>query len=467
MTAVAPLGYLEAVEAADASPPSGLPSPILLSKAPQFAEPKWLVRDFWPANLLGLLVGDGGTFKSSLALHIAGAVAGGYTVFDRYQAVQQPVLVLSAEDQEDVMRMRVEAFIRGHGWEYDRVMNHFHVLAVPDPVLGSIPWRRHLQETLRRLKIGFLVLDPWADLIDGDENANSEIRPVIKYLRQLMADSACSIAVVHHMGKGGPDKRVVDRIRGATGLPHASRVIYAFEWHEGAVHVENVKMSRTERLQTFVLDRVIRSSSGNRMLWDVARVTTKDAGEFRDTEARRWVLFTVQSNAGSGTNDLKDIARRTRQPGHYTPKNQDLQSALKSLVAEGYIMQIPGPQQKRALKLTESGLHLLTTLAPVGPRRDAATSDVEEGEGPDLFAQTDYAPDSGGMRGIPEISPPGDYAPYAPTMPRHSSDGGSGTVGPTPPLRGARGQTGYASPLPETDDLRAQADERAGLEEGL
>jgi hypothetical protein len=372
--------YLQAIDDAAEPKTPGMPRAIRLIDAPAYRPPKWLIRDFWPANLLGLLVGDGGTFKSSLALHMAGAVAGGYTVFDRYQAVQQPVLIVSAEDDEDVMRMRLEAFVMGHGWDKDRVLSNVHVIATPHPVLGSQPWRRHLDNEINRTGAGFVILDPWADLIDGDENSNSEIRPAVGYLRGLMASQRCTVAVVHHMGKAAEGKRTIDRVRGASAFTSASRVLFAFEWHDNAVHVENLKMSRMEKIPTFVLERTIRSANENRMLWEVARVATKDAGDFRFSEAKKWVVRQVAQSPGIGTRDL----RKARDDSESAPNTLDIGQALKSLVLEGYIAQTPGKQNKQHLTLTASGSYLLATFAP-GWAAPAATSDSEVSQGPELF----------------------------------------------------------------------------------
>lgn len=377
------LPYLDAIEEhAEPKPAPGMPKAIRALDAPPFRAPRWLIEDFWPMGLLGLLVGDGGTFKSSLALHMAGAIAGGYQVFDRYQAIRHPVLIVSAEDDLEVMRMRLEAFCVGHGWDRERVLGNVHLLATPHPVLGSQHWRRHLDEEIQRVGAGFVVLDPWADLIDGDENANTEIRDAIGYLRGLMIAGRCSVAVVHHMGKAAEGKRTLDRIRGASALPSASRVIFAFDWKDDAVHVENVKMSRMERLPTFVLDRVIRSAPDNRMHWEIARVATRDAEEFRFTHAKSWVVRQVAVAPGCGVREL----RKLRDDTNEGPNNIDLGTALKSLILEGYVSQTPGKQNKQHLNLTPSGSHLLSTLRPVGPSR-TATSDAPERSELGLFGE--------------------------------------------------------------------------------
>jgi AAA domain len=467
---VTALPYLDALEAADAPKPTGLPRATCALDAPPFRAPQWLVEDFWPLGLLGLLVGDGGTFKSSLALHIAGAIAGGYPVFDRHATRRRPVLVVSAEDELDVMAMRLQAFVTGHGWDTRRVLSNTHFIATPEPVLASVAWQRHLTEEAARIGAGFIVLDPWADMLGGDENANTDARPAIKFLRALTRGGETSVGVVHHMGKASPDKRPLDRIRGASALPSASRVIYFFDWREGAVQVENLKQSRSERLPTFVLERTIRSARDNRMHWDVARVTTRDAAEFRASESQRWVLSRVQETPGIGSREL----RRSRED--VGPSNVDIQLAVKALAAEGYLVQTPGKQRKMHLSLSPSGTQLVSTFGPVGPRGDAATSARNVAPTPDLF-EPESVPDTlenESAQSVPDTVGTHSHVPKCEcaecvlSVSGHTLTGGLGARFTPHPLKGVRDVKPQERPSTrEDDDPRAAAEERAGLEEGL
>lgn len=437
--------YLQKVEeAADPPPLDGLPRAIRALDAPKYQPPQWLIRDVWPMGLLGMLVGDGGTFKSSLALHIAGAVAGGYPVFDRYPAERRPVLVVSAEDDLDTMAMRLEAFVLGHSWDRNRVMGNLHLISTPEPVLGSSVWQQHVAIEVDRIGAGFVVFDPWADLLGGDENSNTDARPAIKYLRTLMQYGDCSVGVVHHLGKAGQEKRPLDRIRGASALPSAARVIYYLDWQDTVVRVENLKQSRAEKLPPFILERTIRSAVDNRAHWELARVTTQDAAAWKMSAAQAAIIEGIGENPGIGSREIR-LATSLR--------NEEIAAGLKHLIANGYVSQTPGKQGKMHHNLTPSGQALRVSNQPAGPREAAATSDARP--------PVEAVPENPGTVGHTQNGQLSDRAHRAPSGSGHSL----GARRDPHPLKGVMGNhVREACPEP-SDDETAELDERLGIQE--
>jgi hypothetical protein len=236
---------------------------------------RWLIDDLWPLGELGLIVGDGGTFKSTVALHIAAAIAGGYAVFDHYTGMRAPVLCVSAEDPQDIVLMRLEAFCRGHGWDRRRVLENVHLLATDGHTLGDGRWRQLVVSELARIRPAFVVFDPWGEMLNCDESSNSEIRPTIRWLRSAIAGVGASICVVHHAGKGGQEKRPLDRIRGASALPSAARLVLFFDFKPDGVQVECLKHSRAPRFEPFLIARRVDVAADNRAMWTSARLTVK------------------------------------------------------------------------------------------------------------------------------------------------------------------------------------------------
>lgn len=289
--------YEASVAAASVIPPAEpttLPRAIRAIDAPPPQPIEWLIADLWPSREFGLLVGDGGAFKSTVALHLAGAVAAGARVFNRYQTAQGPALVVSAEDSQDVVMMRLEALVRGHGWPRRQTLSEIHVLCSDDPSLGSARWRMHLSAEVERVRPAFIVLDPWAELLGGDENSNTDARPAIKFVRSLARSVGAAVAAVHHAGKAGADRRPLDRIRGASALPSAARVIWFFDYQDDGVHVECLKLSRAPRTAPFVVRRQIEHALGNRAQWLSARLEVEDAKAFTASRAEQFVIEQLQ-----------------------------------------------------------------------------------------------------------------------------------------------------------------------------
>jgi hypothetical protein len=472
--------YREALEREAAAADNGqarepLPNAVRAIDAPPQEPLGWLVKDLWPAKQIGLFVGDGGAFKSSAALHMAAAIAGGYPVFERYQVAEaRPVLIVSAEDELAVVLMRLEAFIAGHGWDRERVLGNIHILADGEPSLGLALWKLHLLAEVERIRPGFIILDPWAELLGGDENSNTDARPAIKYLRRLASVAGAGVAVVHHAGKqGGKDeKRALDRIRGASALPSAARVILFFEWRTDGVFVENLKMSRAERLEPFLIKREIETEADNRAQWRSAKLTLQAALPF----AEQWIVDRLRESAGKDvgptSSDLRQMAN-----GVAGVRNQELDRAMKRLEFARIITSDPGPNRRKFWRLVDP---------KYAPRQlELVTDGAENGENGHQSAQS--APRD---RGRPDASLPtlrendlrDSEPPNAVGRPKNESaqsaprDRG-GPVSGLPPLKGGADtyrdrDAGHQWPDPWKDrdftpsDLEAEDDERRGMQEG-
>lgn len=364
----------------DAPPPSAVESTALPSftRAIELPEPKpteWLVRDLWPMAMFGLLVGDGGAFKSSLAIHVAGAIAGGYPVFDQFPVLQRPVCILSAEDDADLVLTRLGAFITGHAWDPRVVLEHVHILACEGATLSDGRWKRHLSAEIERIQPGFIVFDPWAELLGGDENSNTDARPVIKYLRELAKSVGAALAVVHHAGKMSDGKRQIDRIRGASALPSAARVIFFCDYRPDGVAIENLKMTRAPRLDAFVIRREITTAPGNRLLWESARLTYQLAKDDALEKAQRFVVeqilrwpFGAHAGRGPSGNQLRALAK-----GVHGVRNPSVDEALERLRIEGALGYTVGPQKSHNWFVSDSA-HAVVRLVRAAIHSGSATS---------------------------------------------------------------------------------------------
>jgi AAA domain len=347
---------------ADRGNATPLPRAIRAIDAPPQPPIEWLVEDLWTKGDIGLIVGDGGAFKSSAALHMAAAIAGGYSVFGRFRSQQRPVLIVSAEDSAGVILMRLEAFIVGQGWDRTRVLSNIHFFASDEVSLTNVRWQAHLLAEAKRLDAGFVILDPMAELIDGDENSNTDVRPVIKFVRSLTSATGASVAVVHHAGKAGPEKRTLDRIRGASALASAARVILFFEFKPEGVRVENLKMSRAERLEPFVLQRTIEHQQGNRAMWTAASLGYANAKRIERDRSETFVLSQLRL-----LHPERITTSRFRQIARVAPgiRNEDLGSALTRLTTAGLIEKLEGPRNAAMWGLTAVGL-----VADLDPARE-------------------------------------------------------------------------------------------------
>lgn len=318
-----------------------MPRAIRAIDAPPPRPIEWVVNDVFTAGEIGLLVGDGGSFKSTAAIAMAGAIAGGYPVWNRHAASERPVLIISAEDSLDIVLMRLNAFIDGHGWERKKVLSNVHLFTTTEVTLGTASWQQHILDEAKRIGAGLIILDPFAELIQGDENSNSEVRPIVKFLRSLGRQTNAAVVVVHHAGKAGQDKRSLDRIRGASALPSASRSILFFDFQpNGAgVTVEHLKMSRAPRLERFVLARHVDADKLNRALWFSATLAHTDVRAAQENRAEAFVLSEVTKTPRALTTG--ELRKRGAQ---IKLSAEDIGAALNLLQQVGRIDFEPGPR---------------------------------------------------------------------------------------------------------------------------
>ncbi len=127
-------------------------------------------------------------------------MAGDAPVFDRFAVTGGPVLFISEEDPEGVLANHAEAIARGHGWDFAKIRDRFHVLALAGVQVDDPNWRQLVFDEVRRVGAVAVALDPYADLTRAKENDNDETRPFKAFLRELGRMGATPF-VCHHAGK--------------------------------------------------------------------------------------------------------------------------------------------------------------------------------------------------------------------------------------------------------------------------
>lgn len=180
-------------------------------------ERRWLIEDLWADQAVGIIGGEPKCGKSFLALDLLVAVASGVPCLRRFAAVRRgPVLLFAAEDALHVVRLRLEGLCHAAGVMLTDLP--IHVITAPSLRLDSTDDRQHLQATIADLRPVLLVLDPFVRLHRIDENASSEVAPLLAYLRELQRRFALAVVLVHHARKGAGRVRGGQALRGSSEL---------------------------------------------------------------------------------------------------------------------------------------------------------------------------------------------------------------------------------------------------------
>jgi RecA-family ATPase len=209
----APIGVETAAEGA----PSTLVELPVISAA-SFAdvappERRWIVKDMIPDRTVTIVAGDGGGGKTTLLLQLSTAIAGSCPWLG-HNPDPGPVLVVTAEDDEEEIHRRLAAIAKSLGVELSDLANlHIVPLAGQDAVMGAPEGKaaliapttvfRGLVALIELIKPRLVVLDALADVYAGEENARAQARQFIGLLRGLAIKNDLAVVLIAHPSLSG------------------------------------------------------------------------------------------------------------------------------------------------------------------------------------------------------------------------------------------------------------------------
>lgn len=178
-------------------------------------EQRWLVRDLWAAQAVGIVGGEPKCCKSILALDMAVAVAAGKPCLRRFPVIEPgPVLLYAAEDALHVVRRRLEGICAAAGVSLDGLP--VHVITARSLRIDQQEDRLRLTATVAAVKPKLLILDPFVRLHRIDENVSGDVAPLLAHLRDLQRRFHVAVCVVHHARKGAGRLRAGQALRGSS-----------------------------------------------------------------------------------------------------------------------------------------------------------------------------------------------------------------------------------------------------------
>ena len=172
----------------------------------------WHVRDLIPGSDVTMLMGDGATGKSLLALQLAVATVLGRTWLGQ-DVRRGKVVYIGAEDDLDEMHRRLATIAKHIDIELDR-LEDLHILcrAGEDAVLASSDESNIVRSTPLWGRVGRIVLalrpalviyDPLADLFAGNENSRPQARQFVGMLRGLALKTHSTALLLGHPSVAG------------------------------------------------------------------------------------------------------------------------------------------------------------------------------------------------------------------------------------------------------------------------
>lgn len=172
-------------------------------------ERRWIVPGLVPDRNVTDLAGDGGQGKSFIALQLACAMV---TATDWFGLLPTPgpVLYLSAEDELDEVRRRVESIVANAAGRFgfpdlaDLDVVDLTRAETTELVIGDggkfklTPMYDRLAETIRVVRPKLIILDTRADMFGGSEIDRGQVRSFVRSLRRICFECDLAVLMLSH-----------------------------------------------------------------------------------------------------------------------------------------------------------------------------------------------------------------------------------------------------------------------------
>lgn len=197
----------------------------------------WVIPGVMLAGYTHMLVAPGGSGKSLFTLQLAITLATGQPWGEMVPRKRCKTLVINVEDDMQEQRRRLAAARRVMGKQPEELRGMIALAEDPESIIvaRADPNRKTVVSTpvvdvLRRYiidnDIGVLIVDPFAETFEGDENSNSEVKWAMRIWRDEIARATgCAVYLVHHTTKGNENGAGnADIVRGAGAIVNSTRI---------------------------------------------------------------------------------------------------------------------------------------------------------------------------------------------------------------------------------------------------
>lgn len=225
---------------------------------------EWLIDKVLPAEGFVFFSGMPSSGKSFYTLTLANSVVTGDPWLGQFKVEKQTkVLFIDKENSPRRKQSRVAGLGMKKGIEnlfWIKYPEHFQ-LADPKEEDGLSKFAKMLSKEVQRLDIGLIVIDSFADVMVGNENAVADTQAFFDALRILFPQK--SFLVLHHENK--PSQGVIrtsgDKMRGSSNIQ--AQIVGGFRafkipktTHEFVI--EQFKAGDTEMLKPFKVELVVK-----------------------------------------------------------------------------------------------------------------------------------------------------------------------------------------------------------------
>lgn len=196
----------------------------------------WLVPGLILRGAVTLLSGQGAGGKSSYVVGLTTSMSAGVQ-YGKAEAIEPLIGInYNVEDDRDEQRRRYAAFLLG-AQHIDKTALRRVIRMGPegigtlfqrDPDTGAVTPTQAMQrlaEIVMDRQASYIIVDPLAELHNAEENDNTAMRSILAAFRSFARETNAGVVVLHHDRKGVGVAGDVDRMRGASALQGAARIV--------------------------------------------------------------------------------------------------------------------------------------------------------------------------------------------------------------------------------------------------
>ncbi len=216
--------------------PPSLASAVATLRSGALIPPRpWLYGTFGVRGFVSALIGPGGVGKTAYAVAMLLSVAGGRALLGEWVHAQANVLACNLEDSDEEFDRRIAAAMTLHGLDDERLAGRIFTLngrhrrllmaaRGDDGLSVTFPDRDGMIALVRERQIGLIIVDPFVNSHDLDENDNRQVNAAVRAWAEVAELGHCAVVPVHHTRKGAVAGDA-DSARGASAMINACRAV--------------------------------------------------------------------------------------------------------------------------------------------------------------------------------------------------------------------------------------------------
>ena len=202
---------------------------------------EWLVESWIPKGDICFMAGKSASFKSTIALHIAYAIASDKLVFNKYKTMPCRVLYINEENSSNIIVSMIKRVKKGLDLQDKNLNKKFGISILENIRMDNKEHLYFLIDFIKRNNIEVIFCDSFARFIGFDENNATEMNKLFNNWKIFRKEcNNLTIIALHHHKKGGgkfqQDSR--DMLRGSSDIVNNADSIIAIDRKKGSKYIK-------------------------------------------------------------------------------------------------------------------------------------------------------------------------------------------------------------------------------------